>query len=362
MLIEIAHIRTDGGTQSRSTLNQEVVERYADNMQAGDTFPPVIVMYDGSSYWLADGFHRLAAAKRLLLTMIAADVRPGQRRDAVFFGFGANRMHGLNLTNEDKRRAARALLEDREWGKMSNREIARHVGCTHTFVAKIREQVMQQVAKTAESEQSESGNGYHPHAFHSGDIVTTRTNHIALVVAVAFSNVMCQSIYGDQVVQRLHRASQLVWVPEQEFKSLDAVQRAELEALNSHELRSYFETVPFPSDAPPEAEAEVTLLPPDEPLSAPVTTPENDALAEPADIPNSGDADDSLLIWDDAIYYDGEMPSFSPYHKTVRFNVSNEMYRWMHKGGLKHRQLFRATLERVPGVVGDPFVSKEKAS
>jgi hypothetical protein len=83
--LSIASLRLDGGTQPRINLNHEIVEEYAHDMQQGATFPPVIVYDDGDNQWLADGFHRLAAARTLGLTAIAAEVRQGTRRDAVLF-------------------------------------------------------------------------------------------------------------------------------------------------------------------------------------------------------------------------------------------------------------------------------------
>jgi hypothetical protein len=57
---------------------------------------------------------------------------------------GANATHGLRRTNADKRRAALTLLQDEEWQRWSNREIARQCGVTHTFVAKLRRELLEE--------------------------------------------------------------------------------------------------------------------------------------------------------------------------------------------------------------------------
>lgn len=62
--LELSLIRTDGGTQPRAGLNPELIDEYAKAMTEGAKFPPVTVFYDQISYWLADGFHRLEAAKK----------------------------------------------------------------------------------------------------------------------------------------------------------------------------------------------------------------------------------------------------------------------------------------------------------
>jgi uncharacterized ParB-like nuclease family protein len=110
--LSVAAIRTDGGTQPRSTILRDVVEEYAAAMADGAKFPAITVFYDGAEYWLADGFHRLAATEAAGREKINCDVRQGTRRDAVLHSVGANAAHGMRRTNEDKRRAVRVLLED----------------------------------------------------------------------------------------------------------------------------------------------------------------------------------------------------------------------------------------------------------
>ena len=136
--LALQQIRTDGGTQPRQAIDADVVDDYGEAKRNGATFPPVTVFYDGSDYWLADGFHRVAAARQMGATGISADVRQGSRRDAILHSVGANADHGLRRTNADKRRAVLALLHDKEWSQWSDREIARRCAVGHAFVSKLR--------------------------------------------------------------------------------------------------------------------------------------------------------------------------------------------------------------------------------
>lgn len=136
--IALTQIKLDGGTQSRAGINQETLAEYAHAWQEGAKFPAVILFYDGESYWLADGFHRVLSARQAELTEIDADIRQGTRRDAVLFSVGANANHGLRRTNEDKRRAVTTLLQDEEWKQWSDREIARRTGVHHDTVGRLR--------------------------------------------------------------------------------------------------------------------------------------------------------------------------------------------------------------------------------
>lgn len=137
-LLRIADIRRDGGTQTRTALDFSTVTDYAEAMKDGARFPPITVYYDGSVYWLADGFHRVAAARQIGTVELDAEIIQGTRRDAILHSVGANTMHGLRRTNADKRRAVETLLRDDEWSKWSDREIARRCGVDHTFVGRIR--------------------------------------------------------------------------------------------------------------------------------------------------------------------------------------------------------------------------------
>lgn len=137
-LLHLDVIRRDGGTQPRAALDPATVETYAEAARAGAEFPPVIVFHDGTDHWLADGFHRVAAHEAAEFEEIAAEIRPGTRRDAVLFACGANATHGLRRTSEDKRRAVLLLLGDAEWGQWSDREIARRANVGHPLVAELR--------------------------------------------------------------------------------------------------------------------------------------------------------------------------------------------------------------------------------
>lgn len=138
MKIKLDKISIDGGTQPRKNINEDIVSEYTEAMQDGDNFPPVIVFNDGAKYWLADGFHRYHASKKVGYLEIEAEVKNGTKRDAILYSVSANAKHGLRRTNADKRKAVKTLLQDEEWSQWSDREIARRCEVTHPFVSKMR--------------------------------------------------------------------------------------------------------------------------------------------------------------------------------------------------------------------------------
>ena len=134
--IELVKIDTEG-MQTRAALNMEAVREYAEaEAERGSVFPPVILFYDGSKHWLADGFHRVAMARQQGRRKIAAEVREGTASDALWFACGANKDHGLPRTNADKRRALEIALKMHP--EMSHEAIALHVGVSRNFVANMR--------------------------------------------------------------------------------------------------------------------------------------------------------------------------------------------------------------------------------
>lgn len=138
MKLDLDNIRIDGGTQSRVELNESVVADYAEILESGETLPPVVVFFDGVDHWLADGFHRYFAHKKIDAVEISADIHDGTRRDAVLFSVGANKGHGLQANRADKRKGAETLLKDAEWAKWSDREIAKKCGLSATTIGAIR--------------------------------------------------------------------------------------------------------------------------------------------------------------------------------------------------------------------------------
>jgi hypothetical protein len=138
MYIKISDIRAEGGTQPRARTDLNAVEEYTEAMRNGAVFPPVVVFYDGSDYWLADGFHRRNAAIGAGFEKINAEVKSGTRRDAILYSVGANATHGQRRTNDDKRRSVLRLLEDEEWSRWSDSEIARRCAVSQPFVSSLR--------------------------------------------------------------------------------------------------------------------------------------------------------------------------------------------------------------------------------
>ncbi len=133
--IKLDIIRIDGGTQPRTRIDIDHVTDLAD----AKDLPPAVVFYDGTEYWLADGFHRYHAARKRMDKTIECEVRNGTCEDAQWHASGANTQHGLRRSNADKRKAVEMALRAKP--DSSDRAIAAHVKVSADLVAEVRMKV-----------------------------------------------------------------------------------------------------------------------------------------------------------------------------------------------------------------------------
>ena len=136
--LKLTQIRIDGGTQARAGLDQATVAEYSEHMKEGAKFPAPVVYFDGSNYWMADGFHRYFANKTNGVLEIECDIKEGTQRDAKFYSLGANGGRGLKLKSEDIKNILHIIFADEEWGDMSSTAIAKHIGVSVMTVTRAR--------------------------------------------------------------------------------------------------------------------------------------------------------------------------------------------------------------------------------
>ena len=170
--IAISAITVDTVAQIRANgTDPQVVGEYAEAMEQGATFPPVVLFHDGADYFAADGFHRIAAANTIGRAAIPADVRQGTRRDAILYAVGANADHGLRRSQADRRNAVLTLLRDPEWSRLSDRKIAEVARIDHKTVAKIRRELTGEFPTTPHLAHSPIVGNYPPPVARGGSMV-----------------------------------------------------------------------------------------------------------------------------------------------------------------------------------------------
>ena len=97
LLIETLHV--DPTIQIRRASHEPTIQRYMDSFE---NLPPIEVFDTPEGKLVADGFQRLAAARRLGKKRIAAQIHEGTREEAVEFAAIANTRSGVPLTLEER--------------------------------------------------------------------------------------------------------------------------------------------------------------------------------------------------------------------------------------------------------------------
>jgi hypothetical protein len=138
ILLEVSRFRTDGGTQSREHMNKMLVSEYCYHMKAGARFPSLEAFFDGTSYWLIDGFHRLEGAKQAGVTQLYCAIHKGTLEQARWQCLAANATNSLHRSNRDKAFAVGLALAHPMSAGMSDGLIGGHVGVSGHFVGNCR--------------------------------------------------------------------------------------------------------------------------------------------------------------------------------------------------------------------------------
>lgn len=131
-------LRLDGGTQARLSIDQDTVDTYFEVLEkeAGEwPFGEIDVFFDGSDYFVADGFHRTLAATRMKRASVPCRVHQGTAKDAKIFGMTANDMHGLRMSRDDKRACVEWLLDN--FTNMTRDELAIKAGVVKRTVQRV---------------------------------------------------------------------------------------------------------------------------------------------------------------------------------------------------------------------------------
>jgi ParB-like chromosome segregation protein Spo0J len=147
--MKLNQLTIDGGTQSRVKIIQEAVDEYAESLKNGARFPPVLAYFDGIKYYLTDGYHRYFAHQKAGINDIEVTVVNGTLRDAILRSFSVNAENGRHRTNEDKRNAVQAMLNDFEWQFWNTAEIAKACRVSVTLVESVRGGVKPEVVKVS---------------------------------------------------------------------------------------------------------------------------------------------------------------------------------------------------------------------
>ena len=149
MKLAVDQIEVTAGTQVRVKIDPKIVDEYAEAIEAGAIFPALTVFApkNAQRYILADGFHRLAACKKVGRKTIGVEIKEGGVHEALHYALSTNAEHGLRRSHEDKHNAVELALKDPHYDDWSLREIGELCRVSKDLVRKVKEEHNQKAAR-----------------------------------------------------------------------------------------------------------------------------------------------------------------------------------------------------------------------
>lgn len=125
--IPVEAIVLKGMVELRGKPDPQAIMNYKMAYKKQEEVAPIVVFGSDSTYWIADGRHRVEGMKWAGVTMIEAEVKDGGEREAFLYSIPANHKDkNTRFSLEDRKRAAEIMLLDEEWGRWSYRKISRY--------------------------------------------------------------------------------------------------------------------------------------------------------------------------------------------------------------------------------------------
>lgn len=126
----------------RKSTDTGTIKRYAEIQREADMPPPKVFHdEDAGCYWLADGLYRLKGNELVSENgEVLCDVVKGSKLDAMWYASGANRDHGLPLTQAERQVALQHAIIAAN-GEKPDTEIATLVGMSPARVGQVRQKM-----------------------------------------------------------------------------------------------------------------------------------------------------------------------------------------------------------------------------
>jgi hypothetical protein len=140
--MRLTEITIDPSLQMRVTMDQAVVDDYAQALLRGDKFPPIVIFPDGNKNYVGDGNNRYFAHKQAGIPEIEVIVKQGGYDEAFKYALGvANHENGQRYNNADKRKGVMKAITSKIYANASDRDLSKLCKVSHTFVSNVRKEL-----------------------------------------------------------------------------------------------------------------------------------------------------------------------------------------------------------------------------
>jgi hypothetical protein len=103
-------------------LDEQIVAAHIQEIEPTRSSSALKACFDGTDYWLFDGYHRLEAMKRLGFNSCLVQIYKGSRRDAIRH-YIKNKLRCAHT--KTFKHCLQILTEDQEWSNLDTPELAR---------------------------------------------------------------------------------------------------------------------------------------------------------------------------------------------------------------------------------------------
>lgn len=164
-LIFVDQIDLTHSPMVRAEIRDDVVHEYWQVYSDNHQHMPALHVFQSEGQkkvLLADGRHRLEAAKRAGKKAVECEVHVGTFDDALTFALLANSQHGLRRSNEDKRASIKLAMT--AWPQTSDRQLAGLCAVGHQLVGEVRIELEKEKVIPKETHVTTSDGKRHPRA------------------------------------------------------------------------------------------------------------------------------------------------------------------------------------------------------
>ena len=144
MKLNVDIFDTSVKTQFRGNeLFDDKVSEYAELLKEGILTEPIIAVHDKVllSYYLVDGYHRCAAARKAGISELEAKIIEGDAKMAIWLSLGANCSHGIPLQAGEKKKRIQFILECDLFQDKKITEIAELTGTSRQYVHIVKNEI-----------------------------------------------------------------------------------------------------------------------------------------------------------------------------------------------------------------------------
>ena len=122
-----------------ATLSDSVLESYLSVMAKTRTCKPLSACFDGTDYWVFDGYHRLAALQQLGINSCQVKLYKGSRRDALR-RYIADKLRSKEPKPQTRvfRHCLQILRADAQWSVLPSKQLALLFGRKPVFFDTLR--------------------------------------------------------------------------------------------------------------------------------------------------------------------------------------------------------------------------------